>query len=432
MKRSRMIALAVLAAAAASACLSLCPSRVPRASGPLNHQAYVWQRAWTRHVRDAVAQAPPDLQPLVILGAEVTWSGSRPDVIRVSIDRQTVRAMGRPVGIAVRVGAYGGSFAPDAPAGRCLSDLAGNLLDEAAAAHMPVSELQLDFDCPESKLDGYRGWLLAIRSRVTPTPLTFTALPSWLDRRAFKRLAGAADGFVLQVHSLNPPERDATQAALCDSAAARRAVERAAQLAKPFRVALPTCGYLAAFDNAGKSLGISAEGPAPDWPADAVLREIRSDPAAMADLVSAWTADRPAALKAVIWYRLPVRSDKMNWPMPTLRAVMAARSPVERLTARVAKAADGAVEVALVNDGEADAAIPRLVVVHWSGAALLAADAMGGFRRMEATEGSLRFQGAADAEIHGRLAPEQRKIIGWLRFSKDTEVHAHVSTTNLQ
>jgi hypothetical protein len=122
----------------------------------------------------------------------------------------------------------------------------------------------------------------------------------------------------------------------------------------------------------------------------------------------------------------------MNWPMPTLRAVMAARSPLERLTARVAKAADGAVEVALVNDGEADAAIPRVVVVHWSGAALLAADAMGGFRRMDATEGSLRFQGAADAGIHGRLAPEQRKIIGWLRFSKDTEVHAHVSTTNPQ
>ena len=68
-----------------------------------------------------------------------------------------------------------------------------------------MAELQIDFDAAESKLAGYREWLVALRSRVGTTRLVFTALPAWLRHEEFRALAQAADGFVLQVHSLERP-----------------------------------------------------------------------------------------------------------------------------------------------------------------------------------------------------------------------------------
>src|SRR4029077_5145510 len=92
---------------------------------------------------------------------------------------------------------------------------------------------------------------------------------------------------------------------LCDPAAAKKAVEAAARFRRPFRVALPTYGYVVAFDRQGKGGGLSAEGPLLSWPREAMVRVARSDPAAMAGLVRTWTADRPAALSGILWYRLP-------------------------------------------------------------------------------------------------------------------------------
>lgn len=78
-----------------------------------------------------------------------------------------------------------------------------------------------------------------------------TALPAWLNQPAFKRLISAVDDYVLQVHSLERPNSPEAAFTICDPAAARRAVERAAQFAVPFRVALPTYGYAIAYDRQG-------------------------------------------------------------------------------------------------------------------------------------------------------------------------------------
>jgi hypothetical protein len=215
-------------------------------------------------------------------------------------------------------------------------------------------ELQIDFDCAESNLEGYRAWVETLRRKVAPVPVTITALPSWLGQSAFPRLAGAAGSYVLQVHSLDRPSRMDSSLTLCDPAAARRAVERAARLSVPFRVALPTYGYLMAFDTDGRLLGLSAEGPAKTWPASARIREVRADPIELARLVRGWTTNRPANLQGVIWYRLPVASDLLNWRWPTLAAIVALRSPRESFRAEPRRVEPGLVEISLVNDGELD------------------------------------------------------------------------------
>ena len=127
---------------------------------------------------------------------------------------------------------------------------------------------------------------------------------------------------MLQVHSLEKPKDFGAPYSLCDTNRALAAVEKASRLGIPFRVALPTYGYLIAFATNGQFVGISAEGPAKDWPANAQLREIRSEPLAMAFLTRTFSEKRPANMRGVIWYRLPTLVDNLNWHWPTLRAIV--------------------------------------------------------------------------------------------------------------
>lgn len=299
--------------------------RAPQVSGPLRQEVYVWQRAWTKPVRDAVAQHATNFAAIAVLRAEISWSSNRqPQLIRANVDYETLAQARRPVGLALRIGPYAGPFTNDAAA-RFITDTAGRIVADARTNGVTLAELQIDFDCAESKLDGYRGWVEAIQRRVAPLPVTITALPSWLDSHAFKRLAGVATNYVLQVHSAARPKDSTTPFTLCDPRAARRAVESAGRIGVPFRVALPTYGYQMAFAADGKFISLSAEGPRPNWPTNALIRNVESDAPELAELVRGWTSSRPAAMRGVIWYRLPVASDKFNWNWPKLDGVMTGR-----------------------------------------------------------------------------------------------------------
>src|ERR1035441_535311 len=230
-------------------------SQSPHATGPLTHEAYVWQRAWTAPVRDAIVQHASQFSGLTVLSAEVSWKGKQPQLIRVPLDYSVLTNAPCPVGLAFRIGPCPALIATNETTPAFLAEVAASLIAEARSHRLAPRELQIDFDCAESKLDGYRAWVEAFRRKVAPLPVSITALPSWLDQPAFNRLAAAAEGYVLQVHSLQRPRALDAPFPLCDPASARRAVERAAQVGIPFRVALPTYGYLTAFDAGGRFVG---------------------------------------------------------------------------------------------------------------------------------------------------------------------------------
>jgi hypothetical protein len=262
----------------------------------------------------------------------------------------------------------------------------------------------------------------ALRRRAAPVPVTITTLPSWLEQSSFRRLIAAADGYVLQVHSLEHPRRIDSPLILCDPAAARRAVERAGQLRIPFRVALPTYGYLIAFDEGGRFVGLSAEGPGKNWPVGVRIRESRANPVELAQLVQTWVINRPAALRGVLWYRLPVAIDVLNWRWPTLAAIMAGRSPRESFRAEPRRVEPGLVEISLVNDGELDISSRLAVEVRWSresGDRLMAGDGLGGFELLDGGPSSAKFQSKLPL---WRLPAGEQQVIGWLRLSEDREV----------
>jgi hypothetical protein len=400
------------------ACAFSC--RHPHASGPLRQEAYVWQRSWSPAVREAVRQAS-GFSGLIVLAAEADLRRGAPRVTRVPLD-ETLKNWGKPVGAALRVTTFPSRFADEPGIVRILQELVRDVVAEARAKGIALSEIQIDYDCPESKLDDYRGLLPVLRKAAAPVSVTLTALPSWMrQRRAFARLIAAADGYALQVHSLAPPASPNGEIPLLKPEEARSWVAEAARFGRPFRVALPTYSYLAAFNPQGNLIGLSAEGPLLSWPEGVAVRAARSDPAILAGLIRGWTRDRPRELAGILWYRLPVAGDRLNWTLPTLRAVTAGRTPHGEVRAAVREPEPGLVEIDLINAGDGEAAAPSTVRVRWKGETFLAADGLAGYR---VTHGKDEIR--LDRPRPAPWRPEERRTIAWLRFASRTEIHVEL------
>jgi len=397
----------------------------------LLRDVYIWQRGWTPGVVEALRQEAGMFRRFVVLSAEISFRDGSWKVAEVRPDYLGMGEAIHEIGLAIRIGPVGaagaGAMEEDSTQTKLICATAVAEIDRAKAAGFEVKELQIDFDCAESKLAGYQNWVKAVKRAIAPVPLVITALPSWLKHREFGAVAREAGSYILQVHSLHKPAGPDADMNLCDADEARTAVAVAGSFGVPFRVALPTYSYLAAFSPGGKLLGLSAEGVMPTWPVGTLLRAMRSDPQSLAGLVREWSSARPPFMSGIIWYRLPVLQDTMNWRAATLNAVAVGRTPKAKVDIVVVHSKFGLLDIYLRNDGEADGVLGCDGVVDWSGAGLVAAEGIGGFERLDGPAGSVTFH-AVDVPVGRWIAPGEQIEIGWLRLSADTEVHSHVSS----
>ncbi len=394
------------------------------ASGPLPQEAYVWQRSWNPAVRASVRQASKDFSGLIVLAAEIDPRTQPPGVARVPLDAEALKGYGKGVGAALRIHTIPGLFADDPQTVSFLQGIVRSVAAEAKAKGITLSEIQIDYDCPESKIKDYRVLLTALREAAKPVRLTLTVLPTWLFwRHEFRTLVEAADGYVLQVHSLKPPEFVTHgDILLTEPETAKGVVKQAAGYGLPFRVALPTYSYQAAFDARGHLIGLLAEGPLLSFSEGSTVRTARSDPVALAGLVRDWTRERPKELKGILWYRLPVEGDRRNWTWPTLRAAMAGRVPRLDVRAAVRKPEPGLAEVDVVNQGEVEAPWPSPIRIRWQGDAPIAADGLTVYRIVSRSTSDITLVRSGA----GFLRPGTRRPVAWLRFAKPTEVQVEL------
>jgi hypothetical protein len=417
----------VLATGVAMVALALalvCSLREPWSTAALPHSVFIWQREWTDAVREGVQRGRATFADWVVLAAEVEFrAGLAPRVARVALDYDCLRRSGRPVGLALRVAPHAGSFAADRPESRFLVRLVRELLDEARSHHIEPAALHLDFDAATRQLGEYRLWLAAIREAARPVPVVLTALPTWLDSPDFAPLVRAADGYVLQVHSWEPPQVPGRDFQLCDTERARTAIHRAANLGQPFWVALPTYGYRAWFDPGGRLVRLAAEGLELTGAAGLTMREVRADPAEIAGLVSWLQRNASKHLRGIIWYRLPQSGDRLNWHWQTLQAVIQGRKPEAKTALYLQHLGEGLLEVTAHAAGEADSLLDRPVLLSWAQARLLAADGLAGFAAIRTASHTLSF--APSNHQPARLSPGQSLTVGWLRFDHPTEVTIH-------
>ena len=399
--------------------LTSCRETPPAVSTPLPQRAYVWQREWTPAVSAATHEAS-NLDGLIVLGAEVAWKNGQPHIIRPAVDWAALRATKKTIGIALRIDPFSGPFSSDDERLRLFVKLAHSLLDERKENSVPCPEFQVDFDCAQKKLAGYRLWLRELRGAVKPARLVITTLPSWLDEPEFRTLINEVDAYVLQVHSV-PTQNEAGRVALCDVAQAQRRVAKAAKLGKPFIVSLPTYSAVVGYDANGHLLGMALDGVQPSWPAGTRVVEFTSDADELSRLIHGWQNQRPAAMEGLVWYRLPVSTDARNWRWPTFAAVIEGRAPTRKL--KVLTAGENPADLSFSNEGEAEEPLRDTVLVRWDGPAPLAAEALPGWT-VTMTGNDARF---APASVAGpRLMPGAKRGIGWLRFEQRAFLHVEI------
>ena len=378
----------------------------------LDQTYYVWQMQWTDSVREAVRAASPGAAQIMVLLGEVNPKGDVLSLTAAQPDWDTLADTHTRVTLVLRANAgLGGHLSAErrAKTARYITGLLQAAEGKARAAGVEVAGLQLDYDCPSSKLGDYRALLDVLRERHAATQLSITVLPTWLRRWEFSSLVKGLSYYVLQVHSLEPPKDADSPIVLCDTSRIPGYLRKAAAVGVPFYLALPTYGYRFAFDAEGRFKALSAEGPQPAWDPAYQVKLAMTDPAEIAVVVRSVQEAPPRACQGFAWFRLPVTSDELNWTWPTLQAVSQGRVPTTSLRAEIRNPSAGLYEVWLANAGETRVWKAVAFDVTWEGSRLVAHDLLGGFEgQPDPGASSLRAVGPAPRG-------SEPAMVAWLR-----------------
>jgi hypothetical protein len=371
--------------------VSASTSQINLRATPLPNDAYVWQRVWTPTVMAAARRSSDLVRSWRILVAEADRSGRW---TRVSVPWAELRATARPIVAVLRMD------------GRLNEERMSALLDQVAAMvddiEGPLAGVEIDYDCPTSRLATYARFLAGLRTRLPASiRLSITALPTWMNSVDLERLVPPLDEMVLQVHAVDEPRRGLFNPARAES----RVRDFARRIDLPFRVALPAYDVRVTWHRDGALA--SVEGEVPLLTGAASGETLRAAPEAVVAFLHAMRRAAPDNLVGVAWFRLPTDADRRAWSPGTWRAVLTDRLSPSRLSASLvpAEAAD-LWTVTLSNDGAVDAVLPRQVRLDH---ACTMADGANGFHLVRGEPLALTGSG------NGRLRPHDTRIIGWAR-----------------
>lgn len=206
---------------------------------------------------------------------------------------------------------------------------------------------------------------------------------------------------MLQVHAVAKPGDG-----LFDAAQALRWIRAYARVAPgPFRVALPAYATRVTQAADGRILAIESEAATlPTF--DERGRELVVDPRRVGVVLQRLHAAPPPRFDGVVWFRLPLASDRRAWSIATVRA-LAAGEDVNR-PLRVERVRIGAgpnVDVVLRNDQRIDLRAPAVVAVPDQ---CRVGEAVAGYR----------FDGAGrrlESDAPPLLKPGASRTIAWIQ-----------------
>ncbi|MFB3786934.1 MAG: DUF3142 domain-containing protein [bacterium] len=321
---------------------------------------YVWQRDWTRDVTPAVERAGESTDAFLVLAAEMKGGeGGTRLAARMNPSWKTLAKSQKPVIPVLRFDAKSAANVVSSQmtetVRRC-GELVRGIAAEAAINNLTLSEFQLDYDCPTSKLADYRSFLMALKTECPDWAFSITVLPSWMESPAFAGLIRETTAYVLQVHSLDKPRTVQDPIILCDTKRIPGYLRRADQLGHPYYLALPTYGYDVFFDEKGRFQGLSAELESAAWNPGTTVKRVMADAEEMAGVIR-WLRREPSVYcRGVAWFRLPVDADRLNWPWPALQAVMDGRNPRISFVAETRNPQPNLYEIWVRNTGEQNVA----------------------------------------------------------------------------
>ncbi|MBH3309126.1 DUF3142 domain-containing protein [Pseudomonas mosselii] len=375
-----------------SAVLATLAGCQPEPAPPLDQQLYIWQRQWRPAHEQALAESRADFSTLRVLALQAQpkagWS-------RALVELPKLRSDGRPVIAVVRLDGQLPALDVQA-AGTHIAQL---LADWQAAGVNP-SGLEIDHDSGSARLPGYTQFLLKLREQLPPgVKLSITALPAWLDSPHLPALLQVVDSSVLQVHAVSDPRRG-----LFDPNRAKTWAERWGRVSdRPFYLALPAYGVALLADTGGAPL-VESETP---LNRAGERRELLADPQQLADLGRQLRDKPPAHLAGLIWFRLPLPSDRRAWSLTTLKAVARGDALASQWRLELSGQA-GLYDISLVNVGNLDLPVPARVELNVESCD--AADGLNGYRLQQSPQ-HLVFNRQSSV----RVAAGGRRVLGWAR-----------------
>ncbi len=368
----------------------------------LKNDAYIWQRRWSNAVLSAVRESTSSIHVWRVLAAEAENTAG---LTVFAVDRQALRETGKPVIAVIRIDGLGDNLAAASVA----------LTDDWKKDDLPVRGLEIDYDCPVSRLARYRDFLHQLRARMPgEMTLSITALPSWMGNNDLPQVLAEVDESVLQVHSVMSPGKG-----LFDRATAYKWAQVWSEISpKPFRLALPTYWSRVSWNEEGRVVSIESE--ADRYGTEGTGREILVEPKEVAAFLADLRRAPPHHLTGIAWFRLPTAADQRAWSSQTWRAVMLGQ-PLRATLPVVHFGEDqsGARNVYLRNEGGLDARLPSQVSISGQGCEF--ADAMAPYSVMRQTS-VVEFRLRSD----DMLRSGDERLIGWIRCTGG-DLGAHVS-----
>ena len=236
--------------------------------------------------------------------------------------------------------------------------------NKALKAGKRLRTLQVDLDCPVSKLDAYADLMRALEQNLPEgTVLSFTALPCHLKSWSFTKLAESADFYVLQVHGLEVPQNISDKVSVYNHRTAENAVTLAETLGCPYLLALPDYAYQLNFDSeTGKFLYLNAE-KIPEQSEKVVAETTVPDWNAVSRMVKL-AGKELKSCSGIIWFRMPVYGDRFCLDSESLLELQRGEIPLQRITAELEQQKNGTFLLMIKNKGILD--IGKVVVnIKW-------------------------------------------------------------------
>jgi len=300
---------------------------------PFEQSAYVWQRKWTPQVRAAVERAVPFFGDLLVYAGDFAVHDDSLRFESTGVDWDALSSLPSVTLVFRAEHRMSRLIAASGPEGAVTAfvEVFDQFRADARRHATAVGGFQIDFDCPTEFLGEYAKFVECLRQREPEANLSITALPTWLTSKDFPRVIAPTSFYVLQVHGLDKPARIGDSVVLCDSECARTLAEKASRFHHDFYVALPTYTYAAVFTPAGEFKALIAETGSTDSIPKAQVRYLAANPAELAPLVGSWRRGAPRNMRGIIWFRLPVETDRMCWSWPALQMVMNGVAPESRI-----------------------------------------------------------------------------------------------------
>ncbi|WP_223431344.1 DUF3142 domain-containing protein [Pseudomonas sp. GL-B-26] len=358
----------------------------------LDQQLYVWQRQWTPAHEAALRDSRAGFSTLRVLALqafpEAGWSRAR-------IDPALLKGDGRPLIAVIRLDGQLKSLDRDAVTAQILQ-----VLGDWQGQGLNLSGVEIDHDAGNVRLLAYREFLTQLRAVLPATiALSITALPAWLDSPELPALLSTVDSSVLQVHAVSDP-----RLGLFDPDLARQWAKAWSRItSKPFYLALPAYG-VALLPGGGGAPVVESEVPIERG---GKRRELLSDPQQLSRLGSELRNDPPAHLAGLIWFRLPLASDRRAWSLTTLSAVARGDALDSRLALKLSVQND-LYDISLSNQGNLDSAWPERLTLAVQGCD--GADALAGYALQQRPD-LLTFTRLRD----GRIPAGGQRAVGWAR-----------------